>query len=111
MIAAGDALRELAQFRARQQFAQFRLAHQDDLQEFLAAGLEIGQQPHLLQHFASQGLGFVDDEHHAPAFGVGFQQTRIQRIDKVLGALLWSALDMQLTADAAQEFREWSRVD
>ena len=88
VIAAGDALRQLAQFRARQQLTQLRLAHQDDLQELLLAGLQIGEQPHLFQHFRRQSLGLVDDEHHAPAAGMGLQQVRVQGIDEVLGGLV-----------------------
>ena len=42
VIAAGDALRELAQLVARQQLAQLRLADEDDLQELLRVGLEVG---------------------------------------------------------------------
>ena len=45
-----DALRELAQVVAGEQVAQFRLADQDDLQELLRLGLEVGEQPHLLEH-------------------------------------------------------------
>ena len=61
VIAAGDALRQLAQIGAIQQLAQLRLADQDDLQQLLGRGLEIGQQPHLLEHLGGQVLRLVDD--------------------------------------------------
>src|SRR6185436_12111432 len=42
VIAAGDALRELAQLGARKYFSHFRLADQNDLQQLLGFGFEIG---------------------------------------------------------------------
>ena len=74
MITAGDALRELAQLGAVQQFAQLRLADQDDLQQLLGLGLEIGEQPHLLEHLGREVLRLVDHQHDALAVGVGLEQ-------------------------------------
>lgn len=63
MITHGDALAKLAQFVFVQAIAQFRLAHQNDLQEFAIVGFEIREQADLFEHFFAQVLGFVDDEH------------------------------------------------
>lgn len=112
VIAAGDALGKLTQVLARQQYTQFRLPHEDDLQQFLAAGFEIGEQPHLLQNLAAQGLGFINNEHHPSAPGVCFQQARVQNIYEFLGTLFRRAGDVQFAADAAQEFSNGdARVD
>ena len=55
-------LRELTQFRSGERGAQLGLAHQDDLQQFAAARLEVGEQPHLLEHRRAEVLRFVDDQ-------------------------------------------------
>ena len=43
-------LRQLAQLVAREQLAQLRLPDEDDLQQLLRVGLEIGEQAYLLEH-------------------------------------------------------------
>ncbi len=60
MIAAGDALGELPQFIAIQQIAQFGLTDQDDLQQLLGVGLQIGEQPHLFEHLGREVLRLID---------------------------------------------------
>jgi len=56
VIAAGDALRQLAQILARQQLAQLRLANQDDLQQLLGFGLQVGEQPDVLEYLGGEVL-------------------------------------------------------
>ena len=107
VIAAGDALRKLAQFLLCQHFAQLRLADQDDLQQLLGFGLEIGQQAHLLEHVGREVLRLVDHQHHAPASAVRIEQEVREEVDERLDAALGAGrhLHVQLVADGEQEFR------
>ena len=86
MVARGDALRELAQVVARQHRAQFRLPQQDDLQQLLRGGLEVGEQAHLLQRIERQVLRLVDDQHHAQPLRVGLEQVGVEYVDQRLDA-------------------------
>ena len=88
VIAAGDALRELPQLDAAQQLAQLGLADQDDLQQLLRFGFEVGQQAHLLEHFGREVLRFVDHQHDALAFGMRLEQVVAQQVDQILEAAL-----------------------
>ena len=112
--ARGDALRQLAQVVAPQQLAQLRLADQDDLQQLLRLGLEIGEQAHLFQHFGAEVLRLIDDQHHAAPGGVGAQQVVVQQVDELLGVLLGAVrhADAELLADGLQEIqRREPRID
>ncbi len=114
VAARGDALRELPQVVAVQQLTQFRLADQDDLQQFLRIGLEIGEQPHLLEYFGGEILRLVDNQHRAPALGVNAQQLAIEQVDQHLAVADCAGwhLDAQLLADRLQEFqRREPRID
>ena len=105
VVAAGDALGELAQVVAVEQFAQLGLADQDDLQQLLGAGLEVRQQAHLLEHGGLEVVGLVDDDHDALALGVGAQQVGVQDVDEVLHAAdgVVGHADAELLADGQQE--------
>ncbi len=105
VVARGDALGELAQFRAVEQLAQFRLAEQDDLQQLLRRRFEVGQQAHLFERLDRQVLRLVDDQHHAQALRVGVEQERVQRVGQRLEAAAL-ALDrqLQLLADGLHQF-------
>jgi hypothetical protein len=106
VVTTGDALRELPQLGAVQHLAQLGLADQDDLQQLLGLGLEVGQQAHLLEHVGREVLRFVDHQHHASALGVCLQQAETEQVDQVLEAALGARLhrDAQLLADGQQEF-------
>ena len=54
VIARGDALRQLPQLPAGEHVAQFGLADQDDLQQFLGRRLQIGQQADLFQRLVGK---------------------------------------------------------
>ena len=107
VIAAGDALRELAQLLLREHFAQFRLADQDDLQQLLRRGLEVREQAHLLEHVGVEVLGFVHHQHDAPAAAVRVEQEVREEVDERLDAALGTGrhLHVQLVADGEQELR------
>ena len=61
------ALRQLAQVRALQQRAQFRLAHQDHVQQVVFLRVHVGEHADLFQTPDAEVLGLVDDQHHRPA--------------------------------------------
>jgi hypothetical protein len=102
--ARGDPLRQLPQFRAREDLAQFRLPEQDHLQQLLGVGFQVGEQAHLFQRIDRQVLGLVDDQHHPLAVGIGLQQEAVERVDQRLAAAA-AAPDVQpqLLADRLQQ--------
>jgi len=67
MITHRDALAKLAKTRAVEPGAQFRLPHQDDLQQLAVVQFEIRQQPHLFEQFVGEILRLVNDQHHVLA--------------------------------------------
>jgi hypothetical protein len=107
VVAAGDALRELAQILPRQDFAQFRLADQDDLQQLLRRGLEIREQAHLLEHVGVEVLRLIHHQHNAPAAAVSVEQEVREEVNERLDAALGTGrhLHVQLVADGEEEFR------
>jgi len=74
MIPHGDALAELTQLMAVQTVAQFRLAHQDDLQQFAVVRFDVGNQPHLFQQILRQILRLVHNQDRFFAGQSLFQQ-------------------------------------
>src|SRR5687767_12993209 len=106
VIAAGDALRELAQLRPCQHLAQLRLPDQDDLQQLLRRGLEVGEQAHLLEYVGVEVLRLVHHEHDAPVAAVRIEQEMGEDVDQRLDAAgrAFGHLDVQLVADREQEF-------
>ena len=106
MIPAGDALRELAQFRPCEQIAQLGLTDQDDLQQLGRRRLEIGEQPHLLERVRTQVLRLVDDQHDAPSARVRVEQSAADQVHQELDAAAagFGHRDAQLFADGQQEF-------
>jgi len=57
-----DALAELAEAAFGEAGLELGLADEDDLQEFLGVGFEVGEEAELLHDFEGEVLGFVDDE-------------------------------------------------
>ena len=82
-----DALPQLAEFEGIDHLSQLGLAHQHDLQQFVARGFQVGQEPHLLEGFHRQVLGLVDDDHHLLIFGFFLDQEGIQYFDELLGGV------------------------
>src|SRR5581483_748649 len=105
VVASRNALRELAQLVAGQQLAQLRLSDEDDLQQLLRVGLEIGEEPYLLEHLRSQILSLIDHEHDAAAVAMGTQQIVTEDVDEILEASRRRVRypDAELLADREQE--------
>ncbi len=70
VIARDDALCELPQLAPLEQFREFGLADQNDLQQLAPVGFEVGEQAHLLQHVCGEILRLVDNQHRMPALRV-----------------------------------------
>ncbi len=114
MTAAGDALGELAQLAAREQLAQLRLADEDDLQELLRVGFEVGQEADLLEDLGGEVLRLIDHQHHALAVGMGVQQVAAEDIDQVLQACARGVrhADAELLADREEQLgRRHARIE
>ncbi len=113
VIARGDALGELAQLGLRHDAAQLRLAQQDDLQQFLGGGFQIGEQADLLQRLVGEVLRLVHDQHHAQAPGVGVDQEGVERIDQRLERIAPAGkVDLQLLGDALEQLdRSQARIE
>ena len=60
-------LGQLAHMLLCQQGTQLGLPDQDDLQQFLRGGFQVGQQTDLLEYFRTQLLRLIDNQHRAAA--------------------------------------------
>ena len=82
---------------------QLGLAEEHDLQQFRAAGFEVGEQPDLLQRFLRHGVGFVDQHHHAPVLAVEFDQVILQDAQQQRLAFV-ADFYFQLVGDGVEDF-------
>jgi len=104
MVTGGDPLGELAEVAAGEQVAEFRLPYEDDLQQLLFVGLEIREQPQLLQDVDTEVLGLFDDENGPAAAGVGVEQGIVDEVDKHLHARFALAVgDPEFVADRGKK--------
>ena len=77
VVAGGDALRELPQLAPSQHLRELRLADEDDLDELLGVGLEVGDEADLLEDLGREVLGLVDEQDHVPVlFARAFRRKR-----------------------------------
>jgi hypothetical protein len=82
-----DALAQLTQSRRLEHHVEFGLSEQDDLDQLARLGLEVGEQPDLLQRLRRERLGFVHDEQDAaPGFLPG-QEEFIELVHELTTAL------------------------
>jgi len=104
VVAGRDALGELAELAPVEDLAQLRLTDEDDLQELLLGGLEVGEESHLLQDRRGEILGLVDEEHRGTPPGMGLEQVPVEAIDQgLLARVALGIRDTQLVAQAGQE--------
>ena len=73
-----QALAQLPQLGLLQALFEFGLSHQNDLQQLLGEGLEIGQHADLFQHFVGKVLRLVDDQHRRFAGAIAVEQPVIK---------------------------------
>src|SRR5690242_17167057 len=82
MITHSDALAQLPQAMFVQAVAQFRLAHENNLQELPIVRFQIREQPDLLQQFQSQVLRLVNDQNGVLSLVYQLQKKSVQRGDR-----------------------------
>ncbi len=87
MRRAPDALGELPQLAPREDVAQLRLPHEHDLDELLGVGLQVRDEPDLLDHLGREVLGLVDEEHHVAALPPGLEQEAMEGVHQLLERL------------------------
>lgn len=70
VVGDGDALGELAQLVLLQQVVQLGLADEDQVQQVVLLGVDVGEHADLFQALDAEVLRLVDDQHHRVAGGV-----------------------------------------
>ena len=105
VITDADPLPELPEPLVGQDLVQLGLAHQDDLQELAFRGLQVRQQPNLLEELGRERLGLVDDEHDALLAGVALEQEFVQQRQQIALRRQALRLQAQVVADVFQEVR------
>src|SRR5262249_37434270 len=104
VIARGDALGELAQFRLGEDLAQLGLAQKYNLQQFLRRRFEGRQEAQLFERVGREVLRLVDDQHDAQALRIGVEQIGVQRVDEALEAAAARLdVELQLLADRLEQ--------
>ena len=105
MVARGNALRQLAHFRAGEYIEQFGLAENDNLQQFALMGFQIGQQAQLFQYRCRQILCLVDNKYGFFIITVAFNQELVNQVGIGFYAVAgFGVRDFQFVADGFQQF-------
>jgi len=97
-----DALLQLHQGRIVEIAIQLRLAAEDDLQQLLACGLQIGELADLLEHFRLEILRLVDDQERKPALFVLANQESVE-LDEQIAEVLSLRCKAEIAADIAEQ--------
>ena len=101
-----DALPQLPEFEGIDHLGQLGLAHQDDLDQFLARGFQVGQQANLFQRFRTEILRLVYHQYGASPSGMSIQQVGVQDIDQQLDTgRVFGILNAQFIAQAGKQFQ------
>ena len=107
----GDALLELADVRRAQVALQLGLAEEHDLQELLALGLQVGEEPDLLEGVQRHALGLLDEHHHLAVVGVLLQEPGVQGVHHLEPPRARGQGQLHLEGDGVQDvFRREARV-
>ena len=83
MIGRRDALGELRHLGPLDHCAQFGLADQDQLQQLVLVGVDVGQHPQLFKAVDGQVLRLVEDQNDAAAFSI-FRNEKILKPGEVI---------------------------
>ena len=97
-----DAVVELPHGALVQPLIEFRLAEEDDLQQLVAAGFEVGEQADLFEGVRRHRVRFVDEDDDLPAGGVDLEQTVLQRPQQQL-SLPCRQVEAQFGGDGVQD--------
>jgi hypothetical protein len=84
-----DALVQLREVGVEQELAQLGLADEHDAQQLAGSGLEVEQQPDLLEQLHGQRLGFIEHDDTRPSRLGLRDQEGVQRVE--IGLLLLGA--------------------
>ena len=71
---------KLLQLGALQQVPELRLAHQDDLQQLVLVGVDVGEHAQRLHGGRAEVLGLIDDQHHPPSLSVLVDKKPLERV-------------------------------
>ena len=106
VVARRDALGQLAQVGARGQVLELGLTDEHDLQQLVTRGLEVGEQPDLLEYLGREVLRLVDHGNRAPTAAVGLEQVGVECLRECSAAVgRFGQRDVELLEDHGQEFR------
>ena len=78
-----DALAQLAQVPTPEILVELRLTDQDDLDQLPVLGLQVREQPNLLEHRGAEVLRLVDHEQDLTPRGVLLQQEEVELVDQL----------------------------
>src|SRR5271154_3908919 len=97
-----DALAQLAKRGQAQFLIQFRLAREDNLQEFAARSFEIEQQTKFIETLYRKGVGLVEDENRQIHGGVALEKPGMQSGNEVAPGL-GVARNAEIAQDKSQK--------
>jgi len=97
-----NSLTQLPQFRLPEHLFQLGLPHQHDLDQLRLGGLEIRQQPDLLEHLGREVLRFVDDEQRLLVLLQPPDQERVQG-QKIFSLGSSLSFDLELVEEHSKE--------
>ena len=102
MIGRRDALNELFESRLTQLLAQFRLTEQEQLEQDVVLGVDVGQQPDLFERVAVEVLRLVDDEQRLASLGV-FGEQEVDEGLMLRDPVVARRLDVECRADPVHD--------
>ncbi len=107
VVAGGNPLSKLTEIALGEQIVQLRLPDEHDLYELLGGGLQIGDEPHLLQHIPGKVLRLVDDENRVLALCARTKQKLVKLVDEILIGLLVGGIagDPEVAIHRAKKLR------
>ena len=97
-----DPLVQLHELGVEQEHAQLGLPDEDDAQQLLGGGLEVREEPELLQDLDRERLGLVDDDDRLAARLPLGEQVTVERADQ-LGAAVGVGAQAEFGVDRLQQ--------
>ena len=97
-----NAFAQLPNRLLREIFIEFRLAEQNDLQQLVLIGFEVGQQADFLERFQRHALRLFDEQYHLPVFHVPLEQIILQAVHNLVLARVPRHGQRELVGDDEQ---------
>jgi len=98
-----DALAELFEVGLGDFVAEFGLADEDDLEEFVGGGFQVGEHAEFFEDFVGEVLGFVDDDDDEAVFGKLLDEELVDGEEHAGFVGVGGCFDGELVADEADE--------